>query len=91
MLIYPALVVIIILTQVKNFEKVKLATQVGVIVAMFFSIGDWLNGMGFANNPFTSMNSVLPGGNVGLAWLLPTTIAIVVTQAISMIIKRGKT
>ncbi|MGC8912143.1 branched-chain amino acid transport system II carrier protein [Caldisericum sp.] len=88
LLIYPALIVIIIITQVKNFEKVKLAAQAGVIVAIFFSIGDWLNGLGVTPNPFTTMNSMLPGGNIGFAWFIPTITVIVIVQIISMVFKR---
>ena len=77
MLIYPALVVILIMNIFSNFEQVKLATQIGTIVAILFSIGDFLPGIGFGNNFFTRMNSSLPLGNQGLAWLVPTVIAVV--------------
>lgn len=83
MLIYPALVVILIMGLFSKFEKVKLATQVGVIVAIICSIGDFLPGFGFGNNIFTKMNSLLPLGKQGMAWLLPTIIAIIVFQFIS--------
>ena len=77
MLIYPALVVILIMNIFSNFEQVKLATQIGTIVAILFSIGDFLPGVGFGNNFFTRMNSSLPLGNQGLAWLVPTVIAVI--------------
>jgi LIVCS family branched-chain amino acid:cation transporter len=83
MLIYPALVVILIMGLFSKFERVKLATQVGVIVAVIFSIGDFLPGLGFGNNFFTKMNSLLPLGKQGMAWLLPVVIAVIVFQIIS--------
>ncbi|MGQ9702828.1 MAG: branched-chain amino acid transport system II carrier protein, partial [bacterium] len=83
MLIYPALVVILIMSLFPKFEKVKLAAQAGVIVAIIFSIGDFIAGLGFGNNPFTKMNSLLPLGKQGLAWLLPAVIAVIVFQIIS--------
>ena len=88
MLIYPALVVILVLSLFPRFEKVKLAAQAGVIVAIIFSIGDFLPGLGFPNNPFTRMNAALPLGTQGLAWLLPVVAAIIVFQIISMFLGR---
>jgi LIVCS family branched-chain amino acid:cation transporter len=83
MLIYPALVVILVISLFPKFEKVKLAAQAGVIVAIIFSIGAFLTGLGFGSNPFTKMNLLLPLGKQGLAWLLPTVIAVIVFQIIS--------
>jgi LIVCS family branched-chain amino acid:cation transporter len=83
MLIYPALVVILIISLFPKFEKVKLAAQAGVIVAIIFSIGDFIAGLGFGSNPFTKMNLLLPLGKQGLAWLLPAVIAVIVFQIIS--------
>lgn len=82
MLIYPALVVILIMSLFPKFEKVKLAAQAGVIVAIIFSIGDFIAGLGFGNNPFTKMNLLLPLGKQGLGWLLPTIIVMVIAQLI---------
>jgi len=87
MLIYPALIVILIMSLFSKFDKVKLATQVGVIVAIIFSIGDFLPGLGWGNNFFTKMNSLLPLGKQGMAWLLPTIIAVLVIQVYSMFSK----
>lgn len=83
MLIYPALVVILIMNLFSDFESVKFATQIGTIVAILFSIGDFLPGLGFENNFFTRMNSGLPFGNQGLAWLVPTVLAVIIGQIIS--------
>jgi branched-subunit amino acid permease len=66
-----------------KFEKVRLAAQAGVIVALLFSIGDFIAGLGFAGNPFTQMNSLMPLGKQGMAWLLPAIIAVIVFQIIS--------
>jgi len=82
MLIYPALVVILIISLFPKFEKVKLAAQAGVIVAIIFSIGDFLTGLGFGGNFFTKMNLLLPLGKQGLGWLLPTIIVMVIAQLI---------
>jgi len=87
MLIYPALIVLLIMCLTPNFEKVKLATQAGVITAIIFSIGDFLAGLGFGDNPFTKMNLALPLGKQGLAWLLPVVITVIVFQAISTVVK----
>ncbi len=83
MLIYPALVVILIMSLFSKFEQVKFATRLGVIVAIIFSIGDFLPGLGFSNNFFTRMNSTLPLGKQGLAWLVPTIIAVIIGMIIS--------
>ncbi|MGC8979046.1 branched-chain amino acid transport system II carrier protein [Caldisericum sp.] len=87
MLIYPALIVLLIMGLFSRFEKVKLAAQAGTIVAIIFSIGDFLGGLGIGNNPFTKMNSVLPLGKQGMAWLLPVVIAVIIFQIISAFIK----
>jgi len=89
MLIYPALVILIIMSLFTDFFKVKLATQAGILVAIFFSIGDFLAGLGIANTPFSTLNSAMPLGKQGLAWLFPSIAAIVVFQIIA-VIGRGK-
>lgn len=78
MLIYPALVVMLIMNLFSNFESVKLATQIGVLVAILFSLGDFLPGIGFGNTFFASMNAALPLGKQGLAWLVPSVIAVII-------------
>ncbi len=83
MLIYPSLIVILIMNLFSNFEKVKFATQVGVVVAIIFSLGDFLPGIGFSKNFFTQVNSALPLGKQGLAWLIPTIIGVVAGQIVS--------
>ncbi|MBN2051433.1 MAG: branched-chain amino acid transport system II carrier protein [Spirochaetales bacterium] len=90
MLIYPALVVILLMVLFSNFGKVKLATQAGVIVAIIFSLGDFLGGLGIVDNPFSKMNAAMPLGKQGLAWLVPSVAAIVVFQIVSMVIKPRK-
>jgi LIVCS family branched-chain amino acid:cation transporter len=87
MLIYPALIVVLIMSLFPQFEKVKLAAQAGVIVAILFSIGDFLVGLGFAGNPFTQMNALMPLGKQGMAWLVPAIVAIIVFQIISAFLK----
>jgi LIVCS family branched-chain amino acid:cation transporter len=87
MLIYPALIVILIMGLVADFSKVKLATQAGVIVAIVFSVGDFLAGLGFANNSFSKLNTAMPLGKQGLAWLVPAVIAIALFQIIAAIRK----
>jgi LIVCS family branched-chain amino acid:cation transporter len=87
MLIYPALIVLLIMGLFPKFEKVKLAAQAGTIVAIIFSIGDFLGGLGIGNNPFTKMNSILPLGKQGMAWLLPVVVTVIIFQIISAFIK----
>lgn len=87
MLIYPALIVLIITGLFYPFERVKLVAQAGTVVAIIFSIGDFLGGLGIGNNPFTKMNSVLPLGKQGMAWLLPTIVAMIIVRIISKFIK----
>jgi len=90
MLIYPALVIIIIMALFTNFAKVKLATQAGVLVAILFSIGDFLTGIGIADTPFSKMNAAMPFGKQGLAWLVPSIAAIIVFQIIAAVGKDGQ-
>ncbi|HQG15705.1 MAG TPA: branched-chain amino acid transport system II carrier protein [Rectinema sp.] len=87
MLIYPATVVVIIMSLFSDFSKVKLATQAGVVIAIFFSVGDFLAGLGFPNTPFSTLNAAMPLGKQGLAWLTPSVAAIVIFQIIVMIRK----
>ena len=87
MLIYPALVVIIIMSLFADFSKVKLAAQAGVIVAILFSIGDFLTGLGVPNTPFSDLNAAMPFGKQGLAWLVPSIVVIVIFQIITMVWK----
>jgi len=90
MLIYPALVIIIIMALFADFSKVKLATQAGVLVAILFSIGDFLAGIGIADTPFSKMNAAMPFGKQGLAWLVPSIAAIIVFQIIAAVGKDGQ-
>ncbi len=83
MLIYPALVVMLLMGLFPDFGKVKLATQAGVLVAILFSLGDFLAGLGLAGNPFTKLNAAMPLGKQGLAWLVPSVAAVVVFQIVS--------
>jgi len=91
MLIYPALIVILVMSLFSNFNKVKFATQIGVITAIIFSIGDFLSSLGFENNPFTKINLLLPLGKQGLAWLVPTVIIILLSHFISAFLKSKTT
>lgn len=87
MLIYPALVVTLLMSLFSDFGKVKLATQGGVIVAILFSIGDFLSGLGFAGNPFSTLNAAMPLGKQGLAWLVPALAAMAVLQIVSVFVR----
>jgi len=89
MLIYPALVILIIMSLFADFSKVKLATQAGILVAILFSIGDFLAGIGLKNTPFSKLNTAMPLGEQGLAWLFPSIAALVVFQLIALA-GRGK-
>jgi branched-subunit amino acid permease len=56
-------------------------------VAIIFSIGDFLSGLGLGNNLFTRMNLLLPLGKQGMSWLLPTIVAIILVQIFSRFTK----
>jgi LIVCS family branched-chain amino acid:cation transporter len=87
MLIYPALVVMLLLSLAADFSKVRLAAQGGTIVAIIFSIGDFLAGLGFAGNPFSKLNAAMPLGKQGLPWLVPVAAVVVILQIVSLVVR----
>lgn len=81
-LIYPSIVVIILSGLYYKFEKIRKAVVVGVIVALFFGLGDMFAFYGLTGNFITQLASKLPLGGQGVGWILPTIIIMIVAQMI---------
>ena len=79
-LLYPSIVVLILSALYYQFDKIKKAVTIGVIVALFFGLGDMLSFYGLTSNIITKIASQLPLGGQGLGWLLPTIIIMGITQ-----------
>ncbi len=88
MLIYPAMVVLLFMSLFRNFDRVKLAAKAGIITAIIFSIGDFLSGLGFAGNPFSTMNRAMPLGAQGFGWMVPTLAVIAVSGIITLLSRK---
>ncbi|HPE91093.1 MAG TPA: branched-chain amino acid transport system II carrier protein, partial [Synergistales bacterium] len=73
MLVYPAIIVLLV-GSLFDFSKYKPALQGAIITAVILSIGDFLGGMGMADNPFSAMTAKLPLGGQGLGWLVPALV-----------------
>lgn len=84
MLIYPAMVVLLFTSLVRDFGRVKLAARAGIITAIIFSLGDFLSGLGFAGNPFSVLNGAMPLGAQGFAWLVPSLAVMAIFQLIAL-------
>ncbi len=80
MLLYPALVVILLSNLLPDFSRVKNAAAAGAVVAMIFSLGDFLAGLGLEGNILLRLISRIPFGDQGMGWILPTVIAIIIVQ-----------
>jgi len=79
-LLYPSIVVLILSALYYQFDKIKKAVTIGVIVALFFGLGDMLSFYGLTSNIITKIASQLPLGGQGLGWLLPTIIIMGIAQ-----------
>jgi len=79
-LLYPSIVVLILSALYYQFDKIKKAVTIGVIVALFFGLGDMLSFYGLTSNFITKISSKLPLGGQGLGWFLPTIIIMVIAQ-----------
>jgi len=79
-LLYPSIVVLILSALYYQFDKIKKAVTIGVIVALFFGLGDMLSFYGLTSNIITKIASQLPLGGQGLGWFLPTIIIMGITQ-----------
>jgi len=81
-LLYPSIIVIILSSLYYNFDKIKRSVTIGVVVAIFFGLGDMLSFYGLSSNYITKFTSSLPLGSQGLGWVLPTIAIMVVAQVI---------
>ena len=81
-LLYPSIIIIILSALYYKFDKIRKAVTVGVIVALFFGLGDMLSFYGLTSNFITKISSQLPLGGQGLGWVLPTIIIMGIAQLI---------
>ena len=81
-LLYPSIIIIILSALYYKFDKIKRSVTIGVIVALFFGLGDMLSFYGLTSNFITKISSRLPLGGQGLGWFLPTIIIMVIAQLI---------
>ena len=81
-LLYPSIIIIILSALYYKFDKIRKAVTVGVIVALFFGLGDMLSFYGLTSNFITKISSQLPLGGQGLGWFLPTIIIMGIAQLI---------
>ena len=81
-LLYPSIIIIILSALYYKFDKIRKAVTIGVIVALFFGLGDMLSFYGLTSNFITKISSGLPLGGQGLGWVLPTIIIMGIAQLI---------
>ncbi len=81
-LLYPSIIIIILSALYYKFDKIRKSVTIGVIVALFFGLGDMLSFYGLTSNFITKISSQLPLGGQGLGWFLPTIIIMGIAQLI---------
>ena len=81
-LLYPSIIIIILSALYYKFDKIRKAVTIGVIVALFFGLGDMLSFYGLTSNFITKISSGLALGGQGLGWFLPTIIIMGIAQLI---------
>ncbi|MEA1940182.1 MAG: branched-chain amino acid transport system II carrier protein [Candidatus Caldatribacteriota bacterium] len=81
-LLYPSIIVIILSALYYKFDKIRKSVTIGVIIALFFGLGDMLSFYGLTSNFITKFSSQLPLGEQGLGWFLPTIIIMGIAQLI---------
>jgi LIVCS family branched-chain amino acid:cation transporter len=81
-LLYPSIVVIILTGLYAKFEKIKKTVVVGIIVAIFFGLGDMLSFYGLTNNFISNIASKMPLGGQGIGWIIPTIIIMIIARII---------
>jgi LIVCS family branched-chain amino acid:cation transporter len=81
-LLYPSIVVIILSGLYAKFEKFKKTVAVGIIVALFFGLGDMLSFYGMTNNFISNIASKMPLGGQGIGWIIPTIIIMIIARLI---------
>lgn len=80
MLVYPALITLLVGSLYPRYEKIKKGVAAAIVVSVLFSIGYFLNGLGFAGNVVDTQVAKLPLGPEGLGWLLPSIVVFIVVQ-----------
>jgi len=81
-LLYPSIIVLILSALYYKFDKIKRSVTVGVIVALFFGLGDMLSFYGLKSNFISIFSSYFPFGEQGLGWILPTIVIMAIAQLI---------
>jgi len=81
-LVYPSIVVIILSGLYAKFEKFKKTVATGIIVALFFGLGDMLSFYGMTNNFISNIASKMPLGGQGIGWIIPTIIIMIIARII---------
>jgi branched-chain amino acid:cation transporter, LIVCS family len=81
-LVYPSIVVIILSGLYAKFESIKKTVAVGIIVALFFGLGDMLSFYGMTNNFISNIASKMPFGGQGIGWIIPTIIIMIIARLI---------
>jgi branched-chain amino acid:cation transporter, LIVCS family len=81
-LLYPSIVVIILSGLYAKFERIKKTVAVGIIVAIFFGLGDMLSFYGLTNNFISNIASKMPLGGQGIGWIIPTIIIMIIARII---------
>ena len=81
-LLYPSIIIIILSALYYKFDKIRKSVTIGVVVALFFGLGDMLSFYGLTSNFITKISSQLPLGGRGLGWFLPTIIIMGIAQLI---------
>lgn len=81
-LLYPSIIIIILSALYYKFDKIRKSVTIGVVVALFFGLGDMLCFYGITSNFITKISSQLPLGGQGLGWFLPTIIIMGIAQLI---------
>ena len=81
-LLYPSIVVIILSGLYAKFESIKKTVAVGIIVAIFFGLGDMLSFYGMTSNFISNIASRMPLGGQGIGWIIPTIIIMIIARII---------
>ena len=81
-LLYPSIIVLILSALYYKFDKIRRSVTVGVIVALFFGLGDMLSFYGLKSNFISIFSSYFPFGEQGLGWILPTIVIMAIAQLI---------
>lgn len=81
-LIYPSVIVLILSALYYQFDRIRRAVTVGMVVALVFGLGDMLSFYGLKTNPISTFAGSMPFGEQGIGWILPTFAVMAVAQLI---------